>query len=328
MKKILPPLILFFLAPAVGELLSASAPPVEFFSPFGLTVLPILYGGGAILARELVIRREKSWASLFILGGAYGIIEEGLMVKSFFDPNWVDLGMLGSYGRLAGVNWVWSVELTIYHAVVSIAVPILLVEMMFPDRRNDSWLNRGWLVALAILFTLDVAAGHFLMTSYRPEVIASIITIFIVAGLILLAWRLPGGRPATSEKPSLPPFLFWLPGFFGTLGFFILFTALPSTALHPVLTLLTGCLWVAGCGWLALKMAGSGTGMNDLHRLALAAGILSVFILFAPIREFGRGQNDNPAGMSIVGAAALVLILFLRWKIKRREHLKKSISHI
>jgi len=56
MKKLWPPVVLFFLAPIIGELLSGSAPPAEFFSPVGLPVLTILYGGGAILIREIVIR--------------------------------------------------------------------------------------------------------------------------------------------------------------------------------------------------------------------------------------------------------------------------------
>ena len=93
-----PGFVLFFLAPMVGELLSGSSPPVEFFNPFGLALLSLLYGGGAIIARELMRRWGKGWGALLLLGAAYGIVEEGLMVKSFFDPNWVDLGALGHYG--------------------------------------------------------------------------------------------------------------------------------------------------------------------------------------------------------------------------------------
>ena len=100
----IPPVTLFFLAPVIAELLSGSAPPAEFFRPIGLAVLTILYGGGAILVREITIRWKKGWISLLVLGAAYGIIEEGLMVKSFFDPNWTDLGILGTYGRWLGVN--------------------------------------------------------------------------------------------------------------------------------------------------------------------------------------------------------------------------------
>lgn len=30
------------------------------------------------------------------LGAAYGIIEEGPTAKSFIDPNWIELGILGN----------------------------------------------------------------------------------------------------------------------------------------------------------------------------------------------------------------------------------------
>ena len=170
MKRLLPAVVLFFLAPAIGELLSGSAPPAEFFNPFGFVLLISLYGSGAILARELKIRWQKGWISLFALGAAYGIIEEGLMVKSFFDPNWVDLGILGSYGRWAGVNWVWAVELTLYHAVISIAIPILLAELIFPNRRNEVWVGQRGFIGLLALLAADVAFGYFFYPRYiiRP----------------------------------------------------------------------------------------------------------------------------------------------------------------
>lgn len=97
---------LLFLSPITAELLSGSAPPVEFFNPFGLMTLVVLYGCGAIILRELKIRWRKGYGVLLVLGAAYGIIEEGLMVKSFFYPYWMDIGILGVYGRWLGVNWV------------------------------------------------------------------------------------------------------------------------------------------------------------------------------------------------------------------------------
>jgi len=57
--KIPPALVLFFLAPAIGELLSGSSPPAEFFTPFWLLILPALYGSGAVIARELKVRWRK-----------------------------------------------------------------------------------------------------------------------------------------------------------------------------------------------------------------------------------------------------------------------------
>jgi len=43
-----PTLVLFLLAPAIGELLSGSAPPAEFFTPFGFLMILCLYGSGAL----------------------------------------------------------------------------------------------------------------------------------------------------------------------------------------------------------------------------------------------------------------------------------------
>jgi hypothetical protein len=86
-RRVPPALVLFFLAPAIGELLSGSSPPAEFFKPFPLLLLSALYGGGALLLRELALSWGKRWPTILTLGLAYGILEEGLMVKSFFDPS-------------------------------------------------------------------------------------------------------------------------------------------------------------------------------------------------------------------------------------------------
>jgi hypothetical protein len=64
------------------------------------------------------------------------------MVRSFFDPNFPDVAGLGSYARVLGVNWIWSLDLIIFHAVYSIALPNLLVDLLFPRARECTW--TGW----------------------------------------------------------------------------------------------------------------------------------------------------------------------------------------
>ncbi len=157
--KVPPALVLFFLSPAIAELLLGSSPPSEFFSPFSLLLLCSLYGSGALIVRELKIRWNKGFVSMFVLGAAYGIIEEGLMVKSFFDPGWMDIGVLGVYGRWLGVNWVWAEWLTIYHAIFSIAIPITLVELAYPETKGNSWLSTKKFLGVTILFGAVVIFG-------------------------------------------------------------------------------------------------------------------------------------------------------------------------
>jgi hypothetical protein len=311
-----PALILFFLAPAVGELLSGSSPPAEFFTPFGIIVLGILYGGGAILARELMVRWGKGWPTLLVLGAAYGIVEEGLMVKSFFDPNWMDLGILGSYGRWAGVNWVWAEELTIYHAVFSIAIPVLLVTLMFPMRRSEAWISRQKFIVLAILFAANVAFGFLALTPFRPPVVPYLLALLLVLALIFVARRMSNPGADAENKRVARARWFVLTGFLATIAFFILSWAVPHTDLPPLLTMLLMAGLVVGVRWLVLKMS-SGGAMTNSHLLALASGALGFFILFAPLQELARTRPDNTAGMTLVGLSALVFLVWLAWRVRR-----------
>lgn len=313
MKRSLAPLLtLFFLAPTIGELLSGSAPPAEFFHPFTLFLLAALYGSGAILVRELRVRWGKGWPTVLVLGAAYGIVEEGLMVKSFFDPNWVDLGLLGTYGRWAGVNWVWSLQLTVYHAVFSIAVPILLVELLFPAHRDEHWLGRRGMVGFALLLAADVAFGALFLTPYRPPVVLYLLTGGTVIGLFLLARRLPGPRPAAEPHlPAVPTSRLALLGFGATLAFFLIHWVLPALKVPVLLTVVAAVGLVVGVARTVGRWARRG--LTDLQRLALAGGALMFFVLLAPLQELDEARPDNTAGMALVGLGMLVFLLWL-WR--------------
>ncbi len=311
--RIPPALALYLLAPAIAELLSGSMPPAEFFNPFNLLLVTLLYGGGAILVRELVLRWGKGWPSLLALGAAYGIVEEGLACKSFFDPNWPDVGILGQYGRWAGVNWVWSLELTVYHAVVSIAVPILLVGLLYPDRRSESWVGRRTFRTLAVLMAAEVVFMYLAITPYRPAPGLVVLAIAAVAGLGLLARRLPAPLPAVPGGRVARARTFWLTGFLSTAAFFVLCWAGPSVIPAPgmLVLLIAGLCLFAGRRLYTLR-ASSGP-----QQVALAAGILSFFIVLAPLQELDRTRPDNPAGMTMVALAVALGLIALARNVRR-----------
>jgi hypothetical protein len=153
---------LLVLSPALGELLSGSSPPLQFFNPVLFFLLVCLYGCGALLVREIVVRRQLNAAGVLLLGAAYAVLEEGLLCKSFFNPFWTDTGFLSIYGRAWGVNWVWTLGLTVYHMTVSIAVPIFLTEALFPSQAAVPWLRRrGWISAGTALAVVTVLGFLF-----------------------------------------------------------------------------------------------------------------------------------------------------------------------
>jgi len=314
-----PALALFFLSPVIGELLCGSAPPAEFFQPIGFIMLAVLYGGGAILARELTHRWDKGCPTLLVLGAAYGVAEEGLMCKSFFDPAWMDLGPLASYGRWVCVNWVWAAELTTYHAVFSIAIPILLVDLMFPMQRQRMWVSPRKLCGLFFLWLVNGILIFLFISPYRPPGLHYLLTMMAVAGLCLLAWRLPHPMVACTErsKKLAHPIWFLLVGFVGTLALFFLVWVVPPTGIHPLLTMgLMVCL-VIFVGWIVWRLSGNGT-LSQKQKLALSSGALGFFILLAPLQEFDRNRTDNTKGMTFVG---LAILIFLVWMARRLEHL-------
>lgn len=319
-RRLSPALVLFFLAPAIGELLSSSAPPAEFFNPPGFIVLSVLYGGGAILARELAFRWGKGWPSLLILGAAYGIAEEGLMCKSFFDPGWMDVGILGEYGRWLGVNWVWSVELTIYHTAFTILIPITLVTLLFPDRRMTPWIGRRGLVALWILWLANGVLIFLFISKYRPPVLHYAVAAGTIACLGAAAKWLPAtvAPPEAYGKETPGCGRLFALGFVSTVVFFVLAWMLPHSRLHPLVVFGLMAVLAAAMIWAIWRISAR-PGFSDRHKLALVWGALGFFIfIVAPVRELAKNPADNPAGMLIV---ALAFFLFLAWMWRRtRPH--------
>lgn len=292
-----------------------------------LLILPALYGSGAVLARELTLRWDKRWPTILTLGLAYGIIEEGLMIKSFFDPNWIDLGILGTYGRLAGVNWVWSVSLTLYHATVSIAIPILLTEILYADRRDEPWINRRGMIGLSILLAVVVIFGALALAPYRPPFIPYLFAVIVTVGLYFLARRMPKRFKPPQPAPRLRPLWIGIIGFLSITAYFIGGWALPELGVPPVLTI--GFLILLALGVLRLLRWASGEGAwSDIGRLALATGVLTFFILLAFLAESNPDRTDNPAGMALVGLAAAVGLLALNLRVRRRAREEKRVESL
>lgn len=313
-----PAWILLFLAPAIGELVSGSAPPPEFFRPLSFLFLTLLYGCGAVLIREIIFRWEKGWGSLLLLGAAYGFYEEGIVVRSFFDPNWMDLGALGEYGRVWGVNWVWVEHLTHYHTLISIAASITLVELFHPHRRQEAWLKkRGWFLNSAGL-GLMIPIGY-LLNPYQAPLSHLLLTWAGILICAVLACALPRQifPPRSIDPPH--PWRFWMLGFGGLFSYFMIVYGTSEAGAPPfpitmiLLLILDGLVL-----WVIQRWSGNGASWDDRHRYALVAGGLTVFVVLSPLTE---QPLMVPVGI-ITGA--LLVIFYL--PIRKRSLSQKSTS--
>jgi hypothetical protein len=273
-----PILFLFSLSPLVGEVLSGSPPPFAFVNPIVFLFLGALYGSGALLVRDYARRWHRGWRSVLLLGAAYGVIEEGILVRSCFNPRWKDLGVLSSYGRWLGVNWVWAKRLTIYHAIFSIAIPIFLVEKTWAETSKQIWLTTKSRVLFLILLMGSIIAGFFAFPYDAPTLgLAGCIgTVFLLGWM---AKRLPN---ISKLKGSLR--VGWrtliLFGASAPTVFFFLF----NSAIIPFAmgTMILGALLVFGYERLLSKWIRNG--LNDYQKLGLVTGAVGFFAIFFDLK--------------------------------------------
>lgn len=312
-----PVFALLLLAPAIPELLTGSTPvsnlwfdPAGFAVGFGLDIA--LYGTGALLIREYVATYHKGWASVLLLGAAYGIAEEGFEVHTFFQTSGSPVDALGSYGHLAGVNWLWALGLIVFHATYSIALPILLTQLWFPQVKSARWLDRGLVALLAAVFVLEVVGFGFLV-GHGPSPAALAFFVAVAAVLIVLALRAspdllhvrPGprriGRAALVLTGALS-FVAW-----------VLVLIVSGGASRPPAALAGLLLVLIDAGVLAIVLTRVGAEGLDRSKYYFACGMLGVLFVWDVIIEF------SVPGILLVAALFAYLLYRLGRTLDRRE---------
>jgi hypothetical protein len=295
-----PALILAFLSPLVAEFLLGDqylAGPPSFKQLGMLLEFVALYGCGALLIREVARRTGHGWPTMLTLALAFGVIEEGLLTQSLFNPDYVGVHLL-SYGFIPalGIAGPWTVFVLTLHVVWSIATPIALVEALSGNR--EPWLKRSFGVVIALYvvgalgtFAISYAFGsHFLASPMQMTTAAVIAAALAVAAFTL--FRTPSQADTGSN---------WLGLAIGLVasGAFQLIRDLPDHALNPwlMVTILLGLealvvvavrIWRPGTfglaagalltycwlGMLTAKDSGTGAIVEQSVLVALAVGLL------------------------------------------------------
>ena len=306
-----PVLALLFLSPAIPELLTGSTPittlvtnPPGFALSFGLDVG--LYGTGALLIREFVAAYRKGWASTLLLGAAYGIGEEGFAVHTFFERSGPPVGVLGAYGHALGVNWLWALGLTAFHATYSIALPILLVGLWYPQARTARWLDRG-LVALCAGVYLAVVALLAFTVGHGPTPFASSVFAGLAVALVVLAAVVPADLLSVRLGPTRIGTVGLVLA--GGVGFaaWVVVIVVASASLVPA-TVAAAELVLANVGVLALVLRRVGT--DDLRRseFRFAVGMMGALFLWDIVIE-----------ASVPGILAVAVAFgYLLYRLRRR----------
>jgi hypothetical protein len=214
-------------APVFAELLQTYLPDTGAALEvlFVVVFLAPLYGGAALVIREVALRTGRGWRGRLLLAAAFGVLMPTFVDGSLFTPVNPDIDywdeimgstLVGGLSVYAVTSWVMG------HVAMSIGAPLVLVEALLPEGRSRPWLGRLGLVVLVVL-----GAGVGVLIHADPEggaVEATgldyLVSFVLILGLCAAAMS-PVGRPlgAVDGRTAGRPLLLGLAGFGLMAGF-------------------------------------------------------------------------------------------------------------
>jgi hypothetical protein len=313
-RRFAPAAALFLLAPLIGEVLFGAIPLSKL--PFGLLGVLGLYGGGALLVRETVRRRRLGAAWLVILGLAYGLIEEGLVLQSLFDQHYPGLDFLGYYGHWLGVNWVWLEFIVPYHAVFSVAIPIVITGLLFPAQRDTPWVSSRGMVGVALVFAANcLLLARFqigLFTSHAPHTSlgANVGAALAAVGIIVAAFLAAPCRVRAAALPAFGHRTIRLTGLLSGLAWFVGLRVLligDGKNVPAALILVAGAAIAMLAWWSIARISSSRYTWGNAQRYALVSGALPTSWLLGFLIAAVSGGN---VVINLIGQALFGMLLF------------------
>ena len=293
---------LFFLAPIVAEFLLGDFPAT--WLPLLIVIAP-MYGGGALLIRELTRRAGRGWPTILLLGVAYAIIEEAFTTQSLFNTHYLGLHLLThAWIPSLGISAWWTLFMLNVHPFWSIGVSIALAEGLFPppaspysvtpsfseSESSDServgdhspgtqsglapqshpvpWLGKIGLSIAAALFTAGCAFNtnyQFHHDPFRATHAQFLVSALVVIAFIVAAFLIPASAPSRNPSPVPSPWI--VGGAVFILGAAVFLAPVQLNWLAVAWTLAADLVFLIG-----LRLFSQCSAWTPLYTLSVAAG--------------------------------------------------------
>ena len=322
---------LLVLAPVIAEVLSGST---RLSILFVLIFEVMVWGGGALLCRELVRRWHAGATSLLCLGLALSIAEEFIIQQTSIAPLPFP-GANASYGRYLGINWVYLLFMLGFESVWVVLIPVQVTELLFPSRREQPWLRAGGLIATCVAFLVGAPLAWYGWTQqarprlhaapYHPPAILILIGFAAIVALIGLAWLLRnyGHSGQLDSRSPAHPWLIGIKAFvFGAAWFGLITLVFVPSNLAVWIPLAVGITW-AVLSFILIRYWSAPTGWRDVHRWALSCGAILGCMVMSDISAAGWTRIDL-IGKFVFQICALIGLLLLA----RRVWLRDAAAHV
>ncbi len=286
--------------------------------PLILLFLAPMYGGAALLIREVARRTGRGWPTILLLAAAFGVLQAGLVDQSLFNPAY-DRFDFQQPVHLDGidVSAYYLLAFVTGHVVASIAAPIVVAEA-WSRRGSEPWLTRRTLWLFAVLYVLATLvnhvgvkeeAGHGFQARPAQSLVAAGVVLALVGAALLRR------RTTTTDRRVPPPWALAL------LGFLAYLLYLPG---ENAAAFVVGALVVVGV--VAVVGAWSrSTRWTDRHTLALALGS----ILTGVVMPFwSEPYDDSVTARAEVAAdamAAAVCLAIVTTTLLRRRAVRPRV---
>ncbi len=262
-----------FISPLVAEVLPGAT---RFSSLFVFPIEMCVWGGGALLIRYGIRRWRLGWLNMLFLALALAVAEECLIQQTSLAPMVLQLkGQV--YGRAYGMNYVYFLWALCYETTFVVFVPVYLVELIYPNRREDLWVSKTGLVAVALFFLLGSYFAWYSWTRfarpnvfhvpiYNPPPSAILIAVAAICCLIFAALGPFRNKFARRSQPLKPP----PPWLIGTAG-----------AIWAVL-------------WYGLILLAFGIAPSFPPAAAVGAGLLLAIVVLLVLPRWTANPNFKP----------------------------------
>jgi hypothetical protein len=223
-------LTLVVTAPILTEIVSGNTPPHALLHPQIVLFLIAAYSFPLLVLRELSIRWQLGSLGIFILGLAYGFLNEGLIAQTLIRAERVPMPNFKHYVYAAGVNFSWVAVIVPWHALMAVVFPLALVAHWFPSCSRERWLgDRTFSILAAVLIACVAFIG--LVRTPHPQ---------MRAFLLMMALLVAAASLFRAKQPPLlgAPGNRLLPFFFGTVlyaGIFLTPMILASKRVAPAI---------------------------------------------------------------------------------------------
>jgi hypothetical protein len=306
LQRIAPAVLLFFLAPLFGEYLLGN---LKFSEVAYVPFIAPLYGGGALLIREVTRRSGRGYATMFILGIAYALIEEGIVDQLLFNPNYFtgQEQLMNTVIPVFGLDVWLTLILIAMHAVWSICIPIILVEAIFAKRGRLPWLGKTGFLVVAVIFILGsiwLWNTIYLESGFLASPLQLVGTAVIIVALIVAAFTFK--HPAMTAAQGFVPNPWVAGGFAFTASSLYMFTEF-----LPGWTRVGACILIAAVSLTLVLRWSHRRNWSALHTLALAGGGILTYAWLGALMEPETGPKtiiDHIGTMLFIGGAMWLFI--------------------